>query len=62
MVMLPLSSKERIAVVGLCGGESMMSKPFVEALVGGFEVAVRGGEESAIHIGVQKWAEVGWEL
>ena len=28
----------------------------------GFEVAVLGREESAVHIGVQKSAEVDWEL
>ena len=39
-----------------------MSKPFDEVAPDSVEVALLGWKESAVHVGVQKSAEVDWKL
>ena len=58
VVVFPLGGDERVEVVGQSGRESMISKPFVQAFVGGVKIVLFGGEEGAVHVGVQKSAEV----
>ena len=61
-VMFPLGGEESVYVVGQSGRESMMSKPFDQALAKRVEIAMFGGKESAVHVGVQELTEVNWKL
>ena len=40
----------------------MMSEPFDRIAPEGVEVALLGRKESAVHVGVQEAADVGWKL
>ena len=60
--MFPLGGEESVDVKGQSGRESMMSKPFDQALAKRVEIAMFGGKESAVHVGVQELTEVNWKL
>ena len=52
--MFPLGGEESVDVMGQSGRESMMSKPFDQALANRVEIAMFGRKESAVFMSAFK--------